>query len=280
MLDIIGNIYHNESRQFLERPMMHITGKTRIFPIIGSPVSTVFSPPAFNIAFQERGLDIVMVPMEISAEQVHGFWELLRDSANMIGCSVTYPHKQAAFAAMDACTPRAARLGAVNTVRCEDGQLIGDATDGLAMCAAIDLTGTPVKHGVAHVLGAGGGAGIAIVDALCERGISELVLGETDEFRAQSVRDLLAQFWPDVTVSTSAKPSAILINATTLGKSSGDAMPFGAEMIRTAALVCDAVTRDTPTALCATATANNKPTVSGDQMGQCQIDVQLEFVTG
>jgi hypothetical protein len=40
------------------------------------------------------------------------------------------------------------------------------------------------------------------------------------------------------------------------------------------------VTRDTPTALCATATANNKPTVSGDQMGQCQIDVQLEFVTG
>ena len=54
---------------------------------------------------------------------------------------------------------------------------------------------------LAHVIGAGGGAGIATVDALCERGISELVISETNEDRAICIETLLAQFWPNVIVS-------------------------------------------------------------------------------
>jgi shikimate dehydrogenase len=256
---------------------MSITGKTRLLPIIGHPVSGVFSPPAFNLAFQERVLDIVMVPMDVSATSMEAFWSLLKGSTNIIGCSVTYPHKQAAFDAMDDCTPRAARLKAVNTVRSENGRLTGDATDGLAMCAAIDATGITTKNGVAHVIGAGGGAGIAIVDALCERGISELVISETDDDRAKSVRTLLAKFWPNVIVSKSTKPGAILINATTLGKSPKDALPFNEQDIKRAALICDVITLETPTCLCAFSEAAGKATVSGQKMGQYQLDVQLEF---
>ncbi|MGH1412961.1 MAG: shikimate dehydrogenase family protein [Pelagimonas sp.] len=259
---------------------MPITGTTQIFPIIGHPVSGVFSPPAFNLLFQDRGLDIVMVPMDVPVSGANGFWDVLRASANMIGCSVTYPHKQAAFAAMDECTPRAARLGAVNTVRCKNGRLIGDATDGLAMCAAIHATGIKIKDGVAHILGAGGGAGIAIVDALCENGISELVLAETNDARAQALQALLAEYWPDVPLSQSAGPCPILINATTLGKSIGDPVPFSSKDIESAALVCDVITRDTPTALCETAQMLNRPIVSGQQMGQCQLEMQLRFLLG
>lgn len=265
---------------FFERSMMPITGTTQIFPIIGSPVSGVFSPPAFNLLFQDRGLDIVMVPMDIPAAGIGTFWDLLRSSGNMIGCSVTYPHKQAAFSVMDDCTPRAARLGAVNTVRCENGRLIGDSTDGLAMCAAIDATGIPIKDSVVHIIGAGGGAGIAIVDALCERGIGEMILDETDPARAQSVKDLLAKFWPDVTVSEVPKQASILINATTLGKSRADALPFREEDITSAALVCDVVTSETSTKLCEAAASRDIATVSGHQMGQGQLDVQLAFLLG
>ena len=219
-----------------------------------------------------------MVPMDVPVTGVKGLWELLRASSNMIGCSVTYPHKQAAFAAMDDCTQRAARLKAVNTVRCENSQLIGDATDGLAMCAAIEVTGTPINNGVAHVLGAGGGAGIAIVDALCERGISELVLSETNDDRAQSVGNLLGKFWPDVIISKITKPGAILINATTLGKSQKDPLPFDEQDIERAALICDVITLDTQTRLCAFSETSGKPTVSGQKMGQCQLNVQLKFL--
>ena len=142
-----------------------------------------------------------MVPIDVPTESLKAFWDLLRNSANMIGCSVTYPHKQAAFDAMDDYTPRAVRLKAVNTVRSKSSRLTGDATDGLAMCTAIDATGIEIKNGVAHVIGAGGGAGIAIVDALCERGISELIISETNKNRAKTVKTLLAQFWPNVIVS-------------------------------------------------------------------------------
>lgn len=257
---------------------MLITGKTKIIPIIGSPIANVFSPPAFNSAFDAKGLDIAMVPLDVSQSGLSGFWELLRHSANMIGCSVTYPHKQAAFVVMNNCSTRAARLGAVNTVRSENGRLIGDATDGLAMCAGIDAAGIPIKNGVAHILGAGGGAGIAIVDALCERGISQLILSETDKERAKSVTDLIAQHWPDVVISQSTKAGAILINATTLGKDMQDPQPFTDQDIKSAKLVCDVITRATPTTLCLAAQANGKPSVSGHQMGQCQLDVQLGFL--
>ena len=156
--------------------------------------------------------------------------------------------------------------------------MTGDATDGLAMCAAIDATGIAIKNGVAHVIGAGGGAGTAIVDALCERGISELVISETNEDRAKYVETLLAQFWPNVIVSKSTKPGAILINATTLGKFPTDYLSFNEQDIKCAALICDVVTLEKPTGLIAFSEATGKATVSGQKMGQCQLDVQLEFL--
>ena len=63
---------------------------------------------------------------------------------------------------------------------------------------------------LAHVIGAGGGVGIATVDALCERGISELVISETNEDRAKCVEPLLAQFWPNVIGSKIDPPGSNL----------------------------------------------------------------------
>ena len=88
----------------------------------------------------------------------------------------------------------------------------------------------------------------------------------------------MAQFWPNVIVSKSTKPGAILINATTLGKFPKDALPFDEQDIKCAALICDVITLETPTGLNAFSEATGKATVSGQKMGQCQIDVQLEFL--
>jgi len=75
-----------------------ISGRTKLFVIIGDPVAGVVSPPAINAWFKANGVD--------------------------------YPHKQSAYAQVDTMTARATRLGALNTVRREaDGSLCGDATD-------------------------------------------------------------------------------------------------------------------------------------------------------
>ena len=45
---------------------MSITGRTRVYAHIGSPIGHVRAPSLFNRLFEERGIDAVMVPFEVS----------------------------------------------------------------------------------------------------------------------------------------------------------------------------------------------------------------------
>lgn len=257
---------------------MKITGATQLFPIIGFPVSGVFSPPAFNAAFEARGIDAVMVGLDIAPTGVDAFWTLLRNSPNLLGCSITYPHKQAAFRAVDSMTDRASRLGALNTIRRDkDGRLIGEATDGLAMLSAIGKAGLDCRGRHARIVGAGGGAGLAIIDCLCENGIAALTLEETDATRRSALMNLLGHHWPEVEISQSGRAD-ILVNATTLGKSPLDPMMFLPEEISAATLICDVVTGKTDTAQISAARQAGRRFVDGSAMGAEQIPVQLDFL--
>ncbi len=258
---------------------MTITGATRIFPIIGHPVAGVFSPPAYNSYFENKGLDVRMIGLDIPPQALDAFWQLLRASPGIIGCSVTYPHKQAAFAEVDGMTPRAARLGALNTIRCTgDGRLMGEATDGLALSAAISEAGVDLAGRTAHIIGAGGGAGMAITDALCEQGIGGLILSERAPDRRAALNTLLDKHWRSVPIADPDAEADILINATTLGKADSDPLPFPSEVIRRAGLVCDAVTAPDDTALIAMARAAVATVVTGNDMGAGQLAAQLGFL--
>ncbi|MBR9652767.1 shikimate dehydrogenase family protein [Thalassovita aquimarina] len=258
---------------------MDITGKTKLFPIIGSPVDTVFSPGAFNEFFRGKGIDARMIALEIPSDALGDFWALLRASSSFLGCSVTYPHKQAAFGQVDALTPRASRLGAINTInRGPDGRLTGDATDGVAMRAALRAAGGSVRGKTAVILGAGGGAGQAIADAFCEAGIRQLCLIEPDDGRRAAVVDMIAIHWPDVSCTEQRAGAEILVNATTLGKSADDAVPFGEDDLEQAEIVCDVVTGPSVPPLLLGAEQRGALTVSGAQMGAQQIPAQLSFI--
>ncbi|WP_417681108.1 shikimate dehydrogenase family protein [Roseibium sp.] len=258
---------------------MPVTGATRLFPIIGHPVSGVFSPPAFNALFQKKNIDVVMVGLDLEPAALGGFWLVLRGSSNMLGCSITYPHKQAAFDAVDDMTDRAARLGALNTIRREpNGRLTGDATDGLAMCSAIAGSAIDLKGKTAWIKGAGGGAGMAIIDAFCEQGIGCLILEEIDPARREAALRLVRDHWPTVTVSEAPEEVQVLVNATTLGKSAQDPLPFPEAAIAKAELFCDAVTVSGDTAFVQTAKRAGKAVVDGSGMGAGQLDVQLGFL--
>lgn len=257
---------------------IQITGKTKIFPIVGDPIETVVSPPAVNSWFSDQGLDAVMTPLEIPAHALPGFWNLLRGSSTFLGCSVTYPHKRAAFAAVDRRTARANRLGALNTIRRDaDGSLSGEATDGLALCKAIIETGGTIAGRSACVIGAGGGAGLAIVDALCEAGIGAVMLEETDSERCRGAERLVREHWPAVRLSEFAGHASLLVNATTLGSTPNDPMPFLTEAIAQADCVCDVVGRRN-TRLVRTARGLGRTVVDGRAMGRSQAQSQMPFV--
>lgn len=257
---------------------MHVTGATRMFPIIGYPIGGVVSPPEVNSWFADHVIDAVMTPLEIPDDALRRFWDLLRSSGTFLGCSVTYPHKRAAFAAADRRTARANRLGALNTIRRDaNGSLSGEATDGLALCTAIAETGLSLAGRSARVVGAGGGAGLAIVDALCEAGIGTVALEETDAVRRRSAKRLVREHWPDVFLAGHAGCASLLVNATTLGSASNDPMPFQREAIARADCVCDVVGKaNSP--LVRTARDLGRTVVDGQAMGRSQAQNQLPFV--
>jgi shikimate dehydrogenase len=102
------------------------------------------------------------------------------------GLSVTMPHKAAAARVVDAITPDAAALGAVNCIVPHDGRLIGDNTDGQGLLASLVEEGFDVAGARAAVLGAGGAAR-AVVRSLAEAGVADvLVVGRNPSRAAEA----------------------------------------------------------------------------------------------
>ena len=198
----------------------------------------------------------------------------------MLGCSITYPHKHAAFAEADDITDRARRLGALNTLRRDKGgRLSGDATDGAALVHALTKAEVKVSGGKAHIIGAGGGAGRAIVDALCEAGIASLTVNDSNQTRLDETISLVKNSWADVMISAQGG-AEILVDATANGRSRHNSPLFTSEAISASSVVCDiAGTRDV-SQFVKLAIASGKPTIDATDMGLGQVEAQLGFVLG
>lgn len=268
-----------ESKEF--QILQEITGHTKFCPIIGHPTDHVVSPPSINAWFVEHQVDAIMTALNISSEALPEFWTLLRRSPTFLGCSVTYPHKRAAYEITDECTARVRRLGVLNTVRRnQDMTLSGEATDGLALCAAIRAVGFELSGKTAHVVGAGGGAGLAIVDALCEVGIHNIALSELNKQRLRQVQNLIQENWPQTDIVPPSESSAdLIVNASNLGVKQDDPMPFSIEEIQVASCVCDIVgASDTPLLQTARHEIGEACVVDGKRVGQMQAEFQMTFV--
>ena len=87
---------------------MDIDGATKLYGIIGKPISHSLSPAMHNAAFQAHNLNNVYVAFEVTdvARALDGFRTL-----GVGGVSVTIPHKQAVIPHLDAIDPVAQKIG-------------------------------------------------------------------------------------------------------------------------------------------------------------------------
>jgi shikimate dehydrogenase len=60
------------------------------------PIAQARLPEVFNSLFHERGVDAVMVPLHVKAEDLETSLDGLRTIGNFAGLIVTVPHKPAA----------------------------------------------------------------------------------------------------------------------------------------------------------------------------------------
>ncbi len=172
-----------------------------------------------NAAFAELGLDWVYLAFEVAAGELEAAFAGVR-ALGVGGLSVTIPHKTAALAAVDEATGRARAVGAVNTVvRLEDGQLLGDNTDGAGFLASLADEGFDPAGRVCAVVGAGGAAR-AVVHALAGAGASEVVVVNRTPARADAAA-ALARGVGRTGVAADAGRADLVVNATPLGLAGG-----------------------------------------------------------
>src|SRR5689334_4447160 len=154
--------------------------------VIGNPIAHSRSPDIHAAFAQQTGQDIsyerVLAPLDGFADTVRGLIE-----RGYRGANVTVPFKLEAFGIATRLEARARIAGAVNTLRFDGADIIGDNTDGPGLVADIVRNaGVPLAGRRVLLLGAGGAAR-GVVLPILEQGPSAIVIANRTRATADAL---------------------------------------------------------------------------------------------
>src|SRR5437773_9144950 len=168
-------------------PATHVKGTTRLYGLVGDPLTTAKSPELLNRLFIEQRADAICVPFRVKADDPSAFVTGARAVGNLSGVLVTMPHKQRMLAFVDELHPTARQVGALNVIRCDDdGRWVGAIFDGLGCVLGMQWEGNHPANKSVLLIGAGG-AGRAIAFAVASAGARTLAIFDVDERRADDL---------------------------------------------------------------------------------------------
>lgn len=216
-----------------------ITGRTRVFAVLGDPVRHSLSPLMQNAAFRVLGLNAVYVALPCTPEAVGTLLHGLARAGG--GGNVTIPHKGTAAGLVSHGTALVERTGACNTFWGEGDAVHGDNTDVGGVLAA--LTALGAGHDAWLVAGTGGSAR-AVIAAAATRGAA-VAVSSRDEARRAAMEE-----WAQGLGVPTAAPSAcsVMVNATPIGLAGEDADPLPLALAPEARVALDLVYRPGETA--------------------------------
>jgi shikimate dehydrogenase len=205
------------------------TARTRVFGLLGDPVSHSLSPRFQNAALRALGLDGVYVAMRCAAPEMPGLLLGLAGAGG--GGNVTVPHKELAARTVERRTETVEATGACNTFWLEDGRVCGDNTDVEGACSAVRaVLGRSAAGASVLLLGAGGSAR-AVLHALAMDGAERIVILNRTPSRAEGLMARGGRGRTSVSVAASADELSgerfdLAINTTSLGLEEGDDLPL------------------------------------------------------
>lgn len=257
-----------------------ISGTTRLYVVLGDPVTQVQSPALMNPLFARLGLDAVLVPVHARPGHLEQIVGGLRCVGNVDGIFVTVPHKAAAAGLADRRSPMVEITGSANAFRREaDGSWYAENFDGLGFVTGLVAAGHDPKGERVALVGAGG-AGSAIAAALLDAGADRLSVCDPDTAKLRALRSRLDAHWPGRTF-TSAEPhtdgAGIVVNATPLGLKPGDPLPFRPDLLPPGSVVADIIMKPKETRLLRAAAALGHHVHYGIHMLDGQLDSYRAF---
>jgi shikimate dehydrogenase len=247
-----------------------ITGATAVSGVAGLPIAHSLSPLIQNAWIRAAGFDAVYVAFSPPADRFRHFAEGLR-GGTIRGLNVTLPFKEAALEVADKVGQRAELAGAANLlIFNEDGSISADNVDGLGLLGALaaQAPGFDPKAGPAVVLGAGGAARGAAA-ALVMAGAPEVRIVNRTQARAEVVAGSVgggAQAYPQDAAARAFDGANVLINATSAGIASDDALILPLEATPAEAVIMDMTYKPLVTPFLEQARQLGRRTVDGLEM--------------
>ena len=241
---------------------------TRAACIVGYPVKHSRSPKLHGYWLNRMRIDGDYRAEEVTPEDFPAFLANLA-ARGYVGCNITQPHKEAAFALSEP-DARAKGVGAANTLWLDGGRLRSTNTDVEGFIGSLDAAapGWDRRTTSAVVLGAGGAAR-AIVYGLIERGIGTIhvvnrTFARADEFRAKFGASILPARWEEA--PRLLQGAGLLVNATSLGMNGQASLDLDISGLCADAVVSDIVYIPLETPLLAAAKQRGLKTANGLDM--------------
>ena len=180
---------------------MGVKATTDIYGIFGHPVKHSLSPDMHNSAFNTLGLNSVYVAFDIDPESIEEAARAIR-VMGIRGINITIPHKQTIIPYLDEVSPDAKLTGAVNTVKNENGKLLGYNTDVGGFLRAIreDLDFSP-EGNTLFLIGAGGAAR-AVLSAFCMNGGAVVYITDIIKDKALELANQFKANFQNITIET------------------------------------------------------------------------------
>lgn len=250
-----------------------VDAATKVYGVLGDPVSHSLSPAIMNVAFRRESVNAVYLPLH--AKKIEDFLACVRQIP-IHGFSVTMPYKQAIVEHLEHSDVHTQKTGACNTVvRGQDGKLYGFNTDTTGVLRPLQNRINPEKARVL-VLGAGGAARAAVF-ALVERGAEVSICNRTHEKAQKLARQAGAKAVKRADLRK--LQFDVIINATPLGMGKSSESPLQPEELNTG-LVFEMVYDPPDTPLVQMARAKGIPVILGAEMFVQQAARQFEIWSG
>ncbi|MCP4080209.1 MAG: shikimate dehydrogenase [Planctomycetaceae bacterium] len=260
-----------------------LTQNTKILGVIADPVAHSLSPQIHNACLAKEALDMLYLPFRVPSEYLDEFMQHALE-LDLVGLSVTLPHKQAILKHVSALDDLSAGIKAANTVVFRGQGTMGFNTDCAAALASLrealaENRETPSFDGLRVLILGAGGVARTIGFGLHREG-AKVSICTRDYRKGEALATALQCKTTDWAGRANAEYD-VLINATPVGMHPNlDESPMEAKWFAKRAIVFDTVYNPEQTLFIKHARAAGCITITGVDMFARQAHQQFKLFTG
>lgn len=197
--------------------MIETTSKTKLFGILGTPISHTLSPMMHSFMAKSTGQDLAYLAFDVTPENFDGVLEGVK-KMGASGFNITAPHKIRVMKHLDVVSKDAEIMDSVNTIVNKNGIWHGYNTDGDGFCESLLIEGCEIKDKNILMMGAGGSAR-SLCYKLAKFGAKSITITSRSMDKIHIIGDMVekytnASFYDKFSKN---KNYDILINTTPLG---------------------------------------------------------------